>query len=147
MSPGQLLGIAGGVLMIVAPFLPFASSPIAGVITWFEGARGVAIGVAIMGVGTIILALRNQMRALWIPGGVSLLLAAYSYYDFRSALGEMKQGLENSLAGSPFGLLADAAAGSVQLRWGLPVALVGALLAIAAAALKARAPSQVPAAT
>jgi hypothetical protein len=135
-NPKQLLGILGGALMIIGPFLPLASAPIVGDITWFQNGKGDGTIVAIFGLGTLILAAAGQTRLLWITGGVSLAMVAYTFYNFHSALDDMKRELSTGLEGNPFGGLATAAANAVQLKWGLPVVLVGAVLALAAAALK-----------
>jgi hypothetical protein len=144
-NPKQLLGMLGGALLIIGPFLPIVSAPIVGDITWFQNGKGDGTIIAILGLGTIILAAASKTRLLWITGGISLAMVVYAFYNFQTALSDMKRELSADLEGNPFGGLATAAANAVQIKWGLPVVLVGAIMAIAAAALKP--PAAAPAAT
>jgi hypothetical protein len=135
-SPKQLLGIIAGALMIIGPFLPLVSAPIVGDMTWFQNGKGDGTIVAILGLGTLVLAAANQTRLLRITGGVTLAMVVYTFYNLQAALGDMKRELNAGMEGNPFGGLAAAAANAVQIKWGLAVVLVGAVLAIAAAAAK-----------
>jgi hypothetical protein len=139
MSPKQLLGTIAGALMILGPFLPLVSVPIVGDVTWFQGGKGDGMIVAILGLATLILAAANQTRWIWIAGGVTLAMVVYTFYNLQAALGDMKRDLSADLEDNPFGALATAAANAVQIKWGLAVVLVGAVLAIAAAAAKSKA--------
>jgi len=147
MNSRQVLGIMGGVLLVLGPFLPFVSSPVVGDITWFEGEKAGGIIMAILGIGSIFLAVKGKLRSLWFTGGAALAMLVYAYYDFHSALEATKQDVETKLAGNPLGGLAVIATESIELKWALPVAFLGAVLVIAAAALKPQLRSQATAAT
>jgi hypothetical protein len=135
MQARQVIALIAGVLLIVGPFCPIVSVPIVGDITYFKNGQGDGTIVVVMGVVTIGLAIMQKYLLLWLTGVPSIGLAVYTFLQLRQKIGELSDKLSDGLKDNPFKDLAEYAAQSVQIKWGLAVVVVGGLLAVVAACM------------
>ena len=130
MPDSRVLAILGAGLLLFGTLMPVVSVPILGSMTYFQYNSNDALVVVLLAVGTFILAAtRRTSLVLWTGLG-ALAMLAYSYISLQSAMAEMRDRLEAELSGTLFGGLAEAALGSVQMRWGWAILVLGAALVI-----------------
>jgi len=133
------LGVIGSVLLVFGAFAPLISVPFVGSITYIMRGEGDGVIVVVLGLLSLVLAVAGQFNALWFTGLASLGLMAFTFYNVRSGLDDMRESMASELAGNPFRGLAEVAVEAVQFQWGWGVLLVGAVLILVAAALPNRA--------
>ena len=132
----QLLGILGSALLFVGVFTPIVSMPIVGSMNYFRNGEGEGVVVLLLAGLSLLLALTKNYRFLWGTGGGSFGVMIFTFYSFQSEMSKQRAALNTELAGNPFKELAEAAMQSIQLQWGWAVMTIGAVLIIAAAAIK-----------
>lgn len=138
MSRRQLLGVLGSILLFLGVFAPIISLPMAGSINYFHNGRGDGTIVLVLAVISLVLTFAKKYHWLWVTGLGSLALLAFTFFSFQARLSDVKLRMNIELADNPFRGLADLAMESIQLQWGWAVLVVGAVLVIAAAAVKDR---------
>ncbi len=136
MQTRQTIALIAGVLLILGPFCPIVSFPIVGDITYFNNGKGDGTIVVVMGLATMGLAMMRRYLLLWLTGIASIGMAAFTFVQLRQRIGELNDKVSDNLKGNPFRGLADVAVQSVQIKWGLAVVVVGAVLAVAAAGMR-----------
>jgi hypothetical protein len=131
MQRRQILGVLGAFCLAIGAFAPVVSVAAVREITYFRSGNGVMLAIALV---SLAIALRNQCAWL-LPAGLTAL--AMIITTVRTA-----RSLIIAPAPSP-----DAVGGApIQLDWGLGVLLLGVVLLIVSAFMKARAVQGAPAA-
>ena len=136
MPTKSVLGILGSVLLFLGVFLPIISVPIVGGINYFRNGRGDGVIILVLAVASLLITLRKTYRALWVTGFASLGILAFTFIHLQVRMSQAKSQMESELADNPFRGIADIAMESVQMQWGWAVLVIGAVLLIAAAAMK-----------
>lgn len=121
----QTLGLVGALLLAVGTFLPVLSIPLGGTITYFNNGQGDGVFALVLAVVAGLLAFR-AVRWLWIPGGLALLLLAYSFVNVQSKIAD----IQASSTG-----LGSVLANGVSLQWGWVILALGAGLIFGASRL------------
>jgi hypothetical protein len=135
MKNKQLLGVLGCVVLFIGVFAPAMSFPIVGGMSYMK-IRNVEAWIVLVAAGvSLALVLTSKYKGLWVTGVGSLLAIGYSVATFVAKMREMKAEMSGG-GDDPFQRLGQALAGSVQIQWGIPVLVVGAVLLIVAAATK-----------
>lgn len=130
MPDSRVLAVIGAGLLLFGTFMPVVSAPLFGSINYFRYNSNDALVVVLLALGSFILiGTRRTFLVLWTGLG-ALAMLIYSYVRLQSAVEEMRRAVEAELSGTPFGGLAEAALGSVQVRWGWAILLLGAGLLI-----------------
>ena len=135
-SKQQLVGLAGGVVLLLGIFLPIVSMPIAGSISVFSSGRVdgyVLLGLTII---SLILAFMNNLKPLRITGGISLLIVVIDFIYLLYTLNSIKGDMSDKLKGNPFGGMAEAMMSTVQIQYGWVFLFIGSLLLVYAAFAK-----------
>jgi hypothetical protein len=132
----QMAGLIGSTLLFVGVFCPIVTVPIVGQMNYFQNGDGDGRFVLVLAAASAILTIARKFPLMWLTGGGSLGLVAYTFISFQSALNERKQQMQTELEGNPFAGLAQLAVQSVQIQWGFAVLVLGAILVIAAAAMR-----------
>lgn len=145
------LGIAGAAILFVGVFAPIISAPIVGNQNYFQNGEGDGIILIVLAAVAFALAVGRQFRILWVPGAGALSVLAYTYFNVRAGIADMRADLQTDLAGNPFAGFAEMAVQSIQLQWGWALLIIGAGLLIASSVVAAqdtpgrrRADSQLP---
>ena len=129
-SKQQLVGLAGGVILLLGVFLPIVSMPIAGSISVFSSGRVdgyILLGLAII---SLILAFINNIKPLRITGGISLLIVVIDFIYLLYKLNSIKGDVSDKLKGNPFGGMAEAMMSTVQIQYGWVFLFIGSLLLV-----------------
>lgn len=135
MNSRQALAVAGAVLLVVGVFAPLLSMPLGEPVTYYEHARGEAIAVLALAVLSFGLALAGQYAALWLTGAGSAGLLAYTYTHVEARItGVGRDG--GGVFGDALRALSQVAMDSVRHEWGWAILAAGAVLLLAAAALR-----------
>ena len=135
-SKQQLVGLAGGVVLLLGVFLPIVSMPIAGSISVFSSGRidgYVLLGLTII---SLILAFMNNLKPLQITGGLSLLIVVIDFIYLLYKLNSIKGDMSDKLKDNPFGGMAEAMMSTVQIQYGWVFLFIGSLLLVYAAFAK-----------
>lgn len=139
----QMLAIVGAFLLFVGVFLPIVSMPIVGSLNYFHNGQGDGTIVLVLAVISIILAVTQKFRGLWVTGLCSIGLMLFALVTFLMRISEIREQMQAQLADNPFRGLADVAMNSVQLQWGWAVLILGGVLIIVAAAMRGPVPPDV----
>ena len=135
MNTRTVLGVVGGAICAIGVFAPIITIPIMGNQSYFQNGRGDGTIVLLFGISTIIATLAGRYWWNWISGFGSLGLIGFTFIRFQQAINTATSEIQSELADSPFfSGLAEMAMQSVQVSWGLPVLVIGAILTIASAA-------------
>ncbi len=132
MEKKQAIAIIGAILLFLGVFTPIVSVPFFGALNYFHNGEGDGVIVLVLAAVTVPLALVKLYRGLWLTGGGSLAVLAFTFINFLSKMTELRSSMDKDLAGNPFAGLGQAVLGSVQLQWGWAVLIIGACLVIAA---------------
>jgi hypothetical protein len=122
--------------LALGAFSPFITVPFFGSISLFKNGSGDGLFILLLAAIAFKGAASGRCGALWIEGGLALLILAYDLLSFRSHMATLEPQLALELKGSPLAGYAGAALQSIQLGWGVGVIIVGACLLIAAAAMR-----------
>jgi hypothetical protein len=133
MNKKQTIAIIGAILLFFGVFCPIVSVPFLGDLNYFHNGQGDGVIVLVLAVATVALALVRLFKGLWLTGGGSIAVLAFTFFNFQSKMSDLRSSMEKDLAGNPFAGLGQAALSSVQLQWGWAVLVIGACLIIAAA--------------
>ena len=134
----QLIGYAGGVLLIFGTFLPIVSLPIVGSVNYFMNGKGDGIFIIGYAVLAIIFVALKRYKLLWIPAILAIGQLTYALITFSQKISETA----SSLNGNIFG---QAIASTVHLDWAWIVLYAGAALLIMAIYIKPAPPVAKPA--
>lgn len=134
----RILGLIGSALLILGIFLPIVS--VMGLInfSYFDlirldtGTFFTGIILLLLGIGSLLLSLKNMYKALIATGVVSLALLAFDFFRIKSAMSEGA-----STGGGTGAQMAEAA----SIGWGLYIMLIAAILLIVAGVMKSSAPT------
>ena len=128
----QIAGIVGSALLFVGVFSPVVKLPFIGQINYLQyGERSGAI-VLLLAIASGVLVLTQRFRLLWLTGGCSLGIIAYSYISFDPLLIESEHKMVTESDGNLFSQLGLMC---TQRQWGFSIIFLGAILVIAAAAI------------
>lgn len=132
MSNRQLALVANGVL-VFGVFCPIVTVPFLGGQNFFQNGEG--DGVVVIGLAAIsfLLIFKNMFRALFVTGGINLLVCIYAFITLLSRLNSIRDEMHADLKDNPFGGLAEAAMQSVQIQWGWILLIGGAVTLMIAA--------------
>ncbi len=136
-DPKQFLGIIGASLLFLGVFAPIISYPVIGSLNTFQHTQWEGPLILILAVISLFLSLTGRYNRLWFTGFSGLGIVAVTFITIQFRLVALQEKMAGRLAGHPFRGLADQAMQSIQIRWGWALLVVGALLLIASAALKA----------
>jgi len=143
----QLFGyIASGVLAL-ATFLPIATLPIVGSLSYFNNGQGDGLFVLLAAVLAAVLVAIKKYILVLIPAGIALAITMFTMITLMSKINELKSGLGASMEGNPFAGLAETIAASVKLEWGWIILILAevALVLIALNILPKEKPAALPA--
>lgn len=129
-SKQQLVGLAGGVILLLGVFLPIVSMPIAGSISVFSSGRVDGYILLVLAIISLILAFINNVKPLRITGGVSLLIVIVDFVYLLYTLNSIKGDVSDKLKGNPFGGMADAMMNTIQIQYGWVFLFIGSLLLV-----------------
>lgn len=130
MPDSRILSIIGAGLLLAGLFMPVVSVPLFGSMSLVQYNSNDALVIALLSAGTFILTgTRRTQLVLWTGIG-ALAMLAYSFVRLQSQMSELRSRIESELSGTAFGSLAEAALGSVQVRWGWGILVLGAALII-----------------
>lgn len=123
----QLLGLAGGLLLVIGCFSPLMSTPM-GMITMMFAGNTLGRILLIIAIVSLVLTILGQYRYLLITGLASLGLIGYELYQFQTQIGMLKTGGSASA-------VAQTLAQSIQFSWAWVPLFLGALLILLSGAL------------
>jgi hypothetical protein len=138
----QKLGLAGSIVLFIGVFAPIVSLPIVGNMNYFRNGQGDGVLVLFLALLSLVLTLRERFSWLWATGLLSLGLLFFTFVNLQARMSTARAEMQSDLAGNPFGGIANVAMQSVQIQWGWAVLVVGAVLIIAAAAVREDTASQ-----
>ena len=127
------IALAGSMLLGLGVFVPIASLPIVGSVNYFQNGKGDGALILALAVASTAFAVKRRYGALWWTGGGSIAVVIFAFVYLSIRLNKAKADLSESMSGSMFEGLAEAAAQSVQLQWGWFVLFIGALLVLTSA--------------
>jgi hypothetical protein len=138
----RILGIIGSALMILGIFLPIVS--IMGLLnfSYFNmiqlapGTFFTGLLLLLLGIGSLILALKHMYKPLIATGVASLAILAFDFYRIKSGLSEA-----TSSGGEAGGEFARKMSEAVSIGFGLYVMAIAAILLIVAGAMKSAVPA------
>lgn len=130
------LGLSGSVILFLGVFTPIVSAPLVGNMNYFQNGKGDGIVIIVLAVVSAILTLMELYKGLWFSGIGSLMIMAFTFFNFHAKMNEVKAQMTSELAGNPFRGIADAALQTVQIQWGWAVLVIGAILVLSAATIK-----------
>jgi hypothetical protein len=132
----KILGLIGAILLFLGVFMPIVSIPIMGNMNYFQNGKGDGVVIIILAIASVFWILLERYNALWFTGFASLGVLAFTFVTFQSRMSQVRSQIQKELADNPFRSLAEMATQSIQLQWGWALLVVGAVLIIAAAAIK-----------
>lgn len=132
----QRIGGLGSLMLILGAFAPLVSMPIVGNVSYFNNGSGDGMFILAAALLSLLILYRKKYQYLWATGLLSLALLSYTFIRFQNTLSEIRSQMETELANNPFAGIAQAAAASIQLQWGFPVMIIGAVLLLVAAGWK-----------
>lgn len=124
----QLIGFLGALLLLIGVFLPVLSVPIVGSISLLNNGKSDGLIVCALAILSFILIFFNQLRLLWLTGGLSFVLISYDLYMFTNKISQTKAEVAEKLQGNPFGGFADAMMSSIQLQFGWVILYLGCII-------------------
>ncbi|WP_440949537.1 hypothetical protein [Methanosphaerula subterraneus] len=123
----QLLGVAGGLMLVIGCFSPVMSTPMGSITMMFAG-NTLGRVLLIIAIVSLVLTVLGQYRYLLVTGLASLGVTGYELYQFQTQIGQLKTGGVASA-------VAQTLAQSVQFSWGWVPLFLGALLIMLSGAL------------
>jgi len=129
----RTLGYIGAGLVVVGTVMPFATLPLRGDVTYLPEFGGPAVLVLLAGLASGLLVHRRRFSALWATGGVALVVSLWSMAGVLRGNAVLQDQMGGSADDPHFEVVGAAMAQSVQLQWGGPVMIAGALALLAAA--------------
>ena len=128
------LGFLGSAILFLGVFAPVVSAPIMGNMNYFQNVLADGVIVMIAGALAGFATARRKFWHLWIYGGVALACALFTFGRFQYGIRSLTKSMAEDLKDNPFAGLADMAIKSVQIQWGLPLLMIGAVIVLLAAA-------------
>jgi hypothetical protein len=130
----SILGLVGSVVVTLGVFAPVVRAPIMGSINYFQNGKGDGVILLVAGIGSAFLTMRRRFGGLWLTGLVSLACPLYAIARFLYGMEQLKRQAAATDTGM-FSGLTSMMLDSVELQWGLPLVIFGALILIGAAAV------------
>lgn len=131
----MFLGILGSIVLFLGVFAPFIKAPLIGSVNYFQNGHGDGVIVLVLAGISFILVLTRTYMGLWITGLSSMAVLAFTFINFHLQISELKEQTAKELDGNPFSSIGEAMVKAISFDWGFGVLIVGAVLAIAAAAV------------
>lgn len=132
----QIIGFLGAAVLAMGVFMPLISGPFGMSANYFSNGKGDGVFILAMAMCTAALVFARKYRLLWVTGGLSLAMLAFTFVRVQSNFSKVKAEIDSGLQGNPFRGLADAAIESMQMQWGWAVLAIGATLILACAGMK-----------
>jgi hypothetical protein len=126
----QVIGFIGSAILFVGVFAPILKAPIIGSITYFRGGSGDGVIILILSLCAFFFTLIRRYRFLFYTGLASLILLIFSFIYFLTKMSDLKEDMNKELMDNPFKGVADAFIGAVEIQWGWPFLVIGAVLLI-----------------
>lgn len=139
----RILGIIGSSLLILGIFMPivsvmgFLNFSYFNLIQLAPGTFFTGLLLLLLGIGSLVLALKHQLKPLIATAVVSLGLLAFDFYRIRSGFSEASSSGGGQMGGGEF---AARMAEAVSVGMGFYIMVVGAILLIVAGVMKSSAP-------
>jgi len=124
----QLIGFLGALVLLIGVFLPILSAPILGSISLLNNGKSDGLIVCALTILSFILIFFNQLRLLWLTGGLSFVLISFDLYMVTNKISQTKAEVAEKLQGNPFGGFADAMMSSIQLQFGWVILYLGCII-------------------
>ncbi|MBC69752.1 MULTISPECIES: hypothetical protein [Acinetobacter] len=124
----QLIGFLGALVLLIGVFLPILSAPILGSISLLNNGKSDGLIVCALAILSFILIFFNQLRLLWLTGGLSFVLISIDLYMVTNKISQTKAEVTEKLQGNPFGGFADAMMSSIQLQFGWVILYLGCII-------------------
>ena len=132
------LGVFGCFLLVIGGIAPIIKIPVAGSSSIFSlSFTEWFLLMAAAGTSAWFIWKRN-FDLLYGPAVASLLLILGKFWWLQHSINELKNGVDQELAGNPFRGLADVTMASIQLEWGWLLLFLGAAAALAPAIMEHR---------
>lgn len=135
-SQRAIVGLLGAAVLALGVFMPLVSGPMGMQMNYFSNGQGQGSAVLILAACTAVLVLVSRFSLLWLTGGLSAAMVAFTFWRVMSKIDDAKAVMTSGLEDNPFRGLADMAAQSIQMQWGWAVLAIGAVLVLAAAWMK-----------
>ncbi len=129
----SILGLVGGLILVLGVFAPVVRAPLFGSVNYFQNGKGDGVILIISGIMSIAATVKRKFKTLWITGTDSIACAVFTIIRFVHGIDQLKKTMAED--DSIFSGLASAAVNSVELQWGLPLLICGAVLVLLAAAV------------
>jgi len=131
-----LLALLGSSLLLVGAFSPIIKIPVKGDMNYFKIGIGYGIVIILLAVGSAAAALFRKHKWLLMTGSIacSLLLITFIFYQIK----------KYQLSRKVLVKVASAVVGFVHLQWGWLVLIAGAMLIVAAGAVKEKSTGKAP---
>ncbi len=128
----RILGIAGSVLLIVAPFAPLISTPKLPRIAMYLHARADALGLLVLAVVALALCVYGRCGFLWVSGTAGVFeLGNLSYFLYAHSPEVLSSGPQGKVG--VLGFVGAVLWSNPAADWGTIVLLGGTLISLAAA--------------
>lgn len=128
MQKDQIMGIAASTMLVIGSFLPMISVPFLGTINYFQNGKGDGVIIVILGLVVLVLSLTNNSKYNIVPGLLAACALAFTYFNFQSKLGAMK----DEISGKDLGMfqgIADATMQNISIEYGFAVIAMGGIFA------------------
>src|SRR5688572_3382066 len=132
MSQRQLIGLSGALILLVGVFLPIASLPFFGAITYIRNGRADGVIVLVLALISIGLVLTRKYRETYLTASTALGVIAFTLTALLSMTSKMQEDIARSLKGNIFAGIGEALSQAIQIQWGWAILFVGAGLLIVA---------------
>ena len=131
----QFIGILGSVLLMVGVFLPFLRVPVIGLSNYFAFSRGDGIVLIVLAAAALLFTLGRRYAGTGYTGFFSAIILTLVFYSYKTRLSEMQRMVEQ-FKGQALESMAGAGFYPIQLEWGFAVMVTGAVLLLAASAVR-----------
>jgi hypothetical protein len=135
----QIVAVVGGLVLVIGTAMPLIHIPIVGAISYlrhpseFGGCEGAVMILAIAAL-SILLALLERFRVLWLTGMVVLAQLGATVVEFHHRAATIVAQADATGVSDPVTMWAGAMLERAHLEWGIAVVAAGALLIVIAAA-------------
>jgi len=127
----RIAGLVGAVLMGIGVFLPLVSIPIMHDDSYYDISRSGAIIMLVLSGLTILISIWGRFRLMYVTGlvAVGLMVLTYVKIDQRKTAAQSE--LKQRVIDMPLKNLSHNLISSVGLKYGWPMMMVGAAIAVA----------------
>ncbi|RUQ84475.1 hypothetical protein [Legionella septentrionalis] len=130
------VGFLGLILLLIGVFSPIVSAPMIGDLNLFRNGKGDGIFILFLSSFWLVTFMRAGRIGLTI---LSVLIGGLILYDLvftYNLMQNIKSDLTNQLAGNPFAGIANTMIGSIEMKWGWVLLLLGASLMLLSGIVK-----------